>query len=599
MKRITIFLLVLLFGSCMWAQQLTLQAPSQVSAGQAFYVQFSVNANPQGSIKTSSFGGLEVIQGPMMGRSSYSSNINGKVSHSYTVTAQYLLRAPKEGTYTIGSAAAQVNGQLVKSQPYTIKVVKGSNKLLPGAQHNGDEEEPSKPGIDDNKLYARVSVNNSNPYKGEEVILSYKIYTQVSLRQYLIDKLPGIKGFWSEDLTSGRQIKQSEEVIGGQRYAVAEIRRGAIYGQEVGQQTIDPLQLDVQAVVPVQRRRPSNFWEALFDDPFFNQAQAVEKHLTSNAVRINVKPLPELPADKEFHGGVGDFTVKSTVDHLRLKANEALTYKITIKGNGNLVLLEAPELTFPKAFEVYDPTVSDNINRGMSGLTGSRTFEWILIPQSEGCYVIPSVEYTFFNPKTKKYVTVQTESFDIQVDKGAAATNLVSRDRSSVNLINSDINPAFEESDHFYPVNRCINIFQWIFLFLPVILTIPIVILGRRRQAMRRDEEGMRERGALKKARKRLRAALKEMEKGNIDGFYEEIYKTLWGCLSDKYRIPISQLNHDTVVDKLKEVNIDEDHLELVQNTLKSVDEARFAPGDSSVIMQDIYQQTLNTIATL
>jgi len=599
MKRITIFLLSILFSTCVWAQQLTVRAPSQVSVGQAFYVEFSINANPQGSIKTSTFGGLEVIQGPMMGRSSSYSNINGRMSQSFTVSAQYIVRATKEGSYTIGSAAAQVNGQLYKSQPFTVKVVKGSAKLMPGSSHDLDEEGDGKPGIDDSKLYARVSVSNNNPFKGEEVILTYKIYTQVSLRQFLIDKLPGIKGFWSEDLTSGRQVRKSEETIGGQRYAVAEIRRGAIYGQEVGAQSIDPLQLDVQAVVPVQRRRPSNFWEALFDDPFFNQAQAVDKHLVSNGVKIDVKPLPELPEGKEFYGGVGDFSVQATIDHQHVKANEAITYKIIVKGKGNLILLEAPELTFPHVFEVYDPTVSDNINRGMNGLTGSRTFEYVLVPQNEGRYVIPAMEYTFFNPKTKSYVTVKTQEFDIQVDKGDANANLVSRDKRNVNVINSDINPALEHSGRFGRIGSCISLLQWILLILPIILSIVIVVVGRHLQSLHTDEEGMRERRAVTKARKRLRAASHEREQGNVDGFYEEIYKALWGCLSDKYHIPISQLNLGTVMDKLKEIQVDPEHLDLVRKTLQTVDEARFAPGDSSVIMKDVYTQTLNTIAGL
>ena len=593
MKRL--LLILFLLPLVVWAQELTVQAPSQVSVGQAFYVTFEVNAKPQGTLKPSSWGALQLIQGPMTGQSSSMSIINGQVSQSVSYTYRYMLQATQEGTTTIGPASIVVEGKTLKSQAREVKVVKGSSNMAQQGQQQarqqGRQPQQQPATIDDKNLYARVSISNPNPYKGEEAIITYKIYTKVSLRQYSIDKLPGIKGFWQEDLT-GNQIKQYDE--GG--FAVAEIRRGAIYGQEVGKQKIDPLKLDVLAMVPVQRRRPSNFWEALFDDPFFSPTQAVEKRITSNSLTVNVKPLPEVPSGKVHSGGVGSFKAKAEVDQTSLKANEAITLRLTVSGSGNLPLLEAPEVEFPKVFEAYEPKVSDNIQRSAFGVSGSRTFEWVLIPQSAGKYQIPSFDYTWFNPKTHKYETYSTPAFDIEVAKGDGSGHMVSSSKSDVKQLNADINHIKSRS---LASERQVTTLQWGLLALILLGTSLVIILGRKRQSLQADEVSLRQHQALKKARRRLRQAEKAMNEGIDSRFYEEIYKALWGCLSDKYSIPIAQLNHETVGETLAARHIPEEQHSLVMTTLKAVDEARFAPGDATARMKEIYIQTLNTIAAL
>ncbi|MCF0211492.1 MAG: protein BatD [Bacteroidales bacterium] len=599
MKRISLFLLALLFLGPIGAQTLSVKAPSQVSAGQVFDIVFELNGNAQANISVPNLSPFEVVGGPWKGTSRSFSMVNGQTSQSVTTTQQYRLRASKEGTFTIGSASCTVNNKKVSSQPVKITVVKGNANNTPQQQQQSQQQQTQQSTeIDNSKLFVRVGVNNSNPYKGEEVIITYKIYTQLSLRQYTIDKLPGIKGFWSEDLTRDGDNNQSEESINGNRYAVAEIRRGAIYGQETGSHKVDPLQMDVQAIVPVQRRRPANWFEALFDDPFFNQQQAMEKHLTSNSLNINVKPLPPVPDGKEFYGGVGTFTIESKVDQTEVKANEAITLTLTIKGNGNLMLLEAPQVAFPTVFETYEPKVNDALNRGRNGVSGSRTFEWVIIPQSAGTYTLPAIEYTWFNPKTGQYVTRTTEPIEIKVAKGAASDNMVSS-KSDVKMLNNDINHIKERPGNLNGKATRVSLLQWLMLLLPIVATLIVVLMGRKRQALLSDEVTLRQHRAMKLARKRLRNAEKHLQGGNDNLFYEEIYKALWGCLSDKYSIPIAQLNHDSVDSKLTERHIPEEQHALIMATLKSVDEARFAPGDSSARKHEIYDKTLNTIAAL
>lgn len=585
------------------AQEIIVSAPSSVSAGQQFRVQFEVN-DKASNFRGPSFKGFSVLSGPNTSTSSSMSWINGQMSRSVTYGFSYVLNADQVGRYTIGAASCVVDGKEISSKPFTITVTKADPNANQGyggyggrsqsPQQQQQQQQPTT--IDASSLYASATINKSNPYKGEEVIISYKIYTQVSLQQYQIDKLPGNKGFWSEDLSEGKQIKQYEETINGKRYLVAEIRRGALFGQEVGAQKIAPLHLDVLAMVPVQRRRTGTIWD-LFDDPFFNQAQAVKKELSSNSLNINVRPLP--PAPDKFSGAVGTFSVKSSLDKNSVKANEAITYRLTVSGHGNLILLDAPEIDFPKVFEVYDPKVSDKINRGDNGISGSRTFEWVLVPQSQGNYEIPAVDYVYFDPASGQYKTLHAEGFSVKVDKGKPSDHNVSTSKNDVKLLNSDINHIKTHIGQLHPTGTTSDTWQWILLVLPVAATVILVLAGRKQQAIESDETSMKLRRALKLAKKRLRNAEQHLADGNDTAFYEEIYKAVWGCLSDKYNIPISQLSRDTVADRLQEKGISQEHMSLIMGTLDDVDMARFAPGDPSEQKKAIYEETLKTIATI
>ena len=327
MKRYITLILFITSQLIVWAQEITVRAPSSVSEGQQFRVQFEVN-DKASNFQGPSFKGFSVLSGPNTSTSSSMSWINGQMSRSVTYGFSYVLNADQVGRYTIGAASCVVDGKTINSKPFTVTVTKadpnanqgyggyGGRGQYPQQRQQQQQQQPAT--IDANSLYATASVNKSNPYKGEEVIISYKIYTRVSLQQYQIDKLPGNKGFWSEDLCEGKQIKQSEETINGRQYFVAEIRRGALFGQETGMQKIAPLHLEVLAMVPVQRRRTGTIWD-LFDDPFFDQAQAVKKELSSNSLNINVRPLP--PAPDKFSGAVGSFSVKSSLDKNTVKAN--------------------------------------------------------------------------------------------------------------------------------------------------------------------------------------------------------------------------------------------------------------------------------------
>lgn len=611
MKHIVTIILTLAFTLTAVAQTLKVRPVGTVSVGQTFRVIYEVDARPS-DFQGPTFKGFSVRGGPQTGYSSSIVRVNGKTTASETHSFTYLVCADQEGSFTIGPATCVVDGKKLSSGSLTVKVVKADPSAAQNQRQSNayggyggygygqsqPQQQAQSPTIDQNSLFARASLSKSNPYEGEEVIITYKIYTQVSLRQYQIDKLPGNRGFWSEDLSEGKEVRTYNETLNGKNYQVAEIRRGALYAQESGKLKIEPLNLEVLAVVPVQRRRTGTILD-LFDDPFFNRGQAVQKALSSNALTVNVKPLPEAPDG--FYGAVGQYSVKAEIDNPEVKANEAITLRLTVSGHGNLSLLQAPELNLPKVFEVYEPKTTDKITRGDNGLSGSRTFEWVIIPQSQGNYTIPAITYAYFNPSAGSYTTLKTQPIEVQVAKGDGSGKSFSTSKNDVKMLNSDINHIKTSTGQLRikgAVSRP-SMLQWILLAVVFLSGVVSVLLGRRQQQLNSDVQGSKMRHALRLAQRRLKTAEKYLADGDDNKFYEEIYKALWGCLSDKYAIALSQLSRETVQDKLQEIGIPEDKMTIIMHTLDDVDQARFAPGDSSQKKQAIYSETLQTIASL
>ena len=569
-----------------------------VSEGQTFQITFDVNAKAQ-DFRMPTLKGLTHVGGPSTGYSNSMTIINGKMTQSVSNTFTILVQADKEGTANVGAASCTVDGKTVSSKPFSIKVEKGNpntgNKSQPGGQQ--PRQEPAKT-IDANTLFAKASINKSTLYQGEEAIIVYKIYTQVPLTQFQIDKLPRNKGFWSEDLSENMtQVKQYSETVGGRQYQVAEIRRGALYAQESGTLTIAPLKTDVVAIIQTQtqRQRTGSIFDFFIDDPFFNipQQQAVVKSLTSNSMNVMVNSLPEAP--EGFGGGVGNFNISAKSDLKELHANEAFTYSVTVSGRGNLCLLETPIIDFPKGMEVYEPKVIDNINKGDNGLSGSRTFEWIITPQTQGEYEIPAFDYVYFDPVTGQYVKKQCNPIAIKVSKPLHTTT----SKSDVEELNSDIHYIQKKENLKHKSEDGASPLFWTLLLFPVVVAITVILVVRHRQNINEDEASMRLQRATKLAKKRLRNAERHLNDGNDEQFYEEIYKALWGGIADKFNIQQSLLSSETIRRHLDDKKVDEALKESILQTLNDVDFARFAPGDSSTKKQTIFNEAMNTITKI
>ncbi|PKP04446.1 MAG: BatD protein [Bacteroidetes bacterium HGW-Bacteroidetes-9] len=602
--RLSIVVLMLLTALQGFAQDIELKASARevVSVGDQFRLVFSINAQASG-FTAPVLKDFNILAGPSQSSSSSMQIINNQVTRSVDFSFTYILQASKEGTFTITPASVNVDGKIYKSNPLTIKVVKGN---APPPQQGGQSNQQPSGDISSKDLFVRASVNKSNPYQGEQVIVTYKIYTRVPIAEYSVTKAPGLSGFWTQDLLKdSKNLNQYRETIDGQEYVVAEIKKDAMFAQKSGNLTIEPLEMDV--VAQIQRksgRRPTNdpFFDSFFNDSFFgNTMQNVKKTIRSNQLTINVKPLPSQGRPVDFTGAAGNYTIAVSTDRTELKANDAMSLKFTITGKGNLKLIEKPALVFPSDFEVYDPRITDNINITSSGVSGSRTFEYLIIPRNPGNFKIKPASFSYFDIDAGVYKTLNSQEFNIKVNRSDGSEGTFTAggtNKEDFKYIGSDIRFIKTGVMKLRPVNTFLfgSPSFWMLLAAPVLLFILFLVIWRNELKKRSNQALMRNRKATGVSRKRLKMAEKFMKQGDHEHFWAETSNALWGYMSDKFNIPRSTLSMDSAADALNARKVNAELSNQFISTLNNCEFARFAPGDKSQAMGDLYKQALDVI---
>ena len=416
----------------LWAQDnptLTVSTKKQVMVGERFQVVFEANAEGK-NFSAPSFEGFTVLGGPFTSTSSNFSMVNGSMSHSIKVTYTFALQAYQEGTFHVGAASLTVKGNKVSSEPFEIKVLPddgsyANNSGSGGNQGNqgGQQQSTNDPQVSGKDLFLKVIPSKKSTYVGEQVVLTYKLYTRVPVSSLSVEKMPSYAGFWTKDISdnNGGNLHQSSEYINGIEYTSAEIQKIVVVPQRSGKLTIDPMTIECIAQVRTERNnnRSMDPFEAFFNDPFFNRNIAnVRKELSSQQFTLDVKNLPENGKPASFAGAVGNYSFKSGIDKTSLRTNEAVTITLTVSGTGNVELLQMPTPVFPPDFEVYDPKITTNVNDNANGLSGTKKAEYLVIPRRAGSFTIPAVEFSCFNPSTESYQTFSSEPYQIEVAKG-------------------------------------------------------------------------------------------------------------------------------------------------------------------------------------
>lgn len=570
-----------------------------IGTNEQFSITFTINAQAS-NFQAPSFRDFNILSGP--NQSTSMQFINGNMSQSVSFT--YYLQAKSEGTYRIDPATIEVNGVKIKSNALTLNVVKGQGKPQAGANNTqGDDD-----GISTKSVFLRVSVDKSSVYRGEAILATYKLYTKVNLINYTIDKLPALNGFWSQELKMPDQLELRTEVVNGEQYRVGIVKKVILFPQQSGTLTIDPMQGSCIARVQNQRKRSNNpfdiFNDPFFNDPFFGTARDVKVNVKSEPVKINVKDLPA-DADGYFKGAVGNFTMQAALDKDQVKANDAINLKIKISGKGNLKLIDAPELKLPTDFETYDPKINDNVSVTENGVTGSKTFEYLIIPRHEGDYTIDPVHFTYFDLNKKQYVQLTSPPLKIAVkgisgDASAAQSVASYQNKTDVKLLGKDI--AFIKTGVMTTYTHGTffgSLLFYVLLLLPVILLTAFLIYKKRKEKLAGNVAYMRSTRATKMAQKRLSAAKKQLDAGKTDLFYEEIFKGLNGYASDKLGIDMADLNKESLTRKLKENNISEALISKMITTIDTCELARFASQFQSTNPQQIYTDSVSIITEL
>lgn len=577
-----------------------------VQVGERFRLTYSVNAEGE-NFMPPELNNFRVLSGPNRSSRSSIQIINGKVTRSVNYEYYYTLEATKEGTFEIEPATIEADGETYKSNAVKVKVVPGNRQSRGSGQSSARGEAGRKTpsgSLDNDMAFLRAEVDNSKPYQGEEVIVTYKLYYRVDIADYGIAQTPSYPGCWSQDLTSdNRQPGRYTETVDGKRYYVADIFKEAIFPQRSGEIKSKPMQFKIVARVRDQSRdnRKRDPFDSFFDDNFFGH-RTVEKTLTSNPVNLDVKPLPSTGKPDAFNGVVGDFSFSSAIDKTSVQANDAINLSFTVKGKGNIKLIDPPKINFPPDFEVYDPETSTDIKASASdGVTGSKTFEYTMIPRISGEFTIPPIQFSYYNPNQGKYVTKQSQAYTINVSKGQGNQGDVTYNPSSqeeIQYLGKDIRYIYT---HPLPLKVKGNYFYgstWFYLMLiiPLMLFVALVVLIRYYRKRTGNIALQKERKANRIARKRLKKSKNLMQGKETGDFYEELADAVWGYISDKFHIPLSQLSMDTVREKLEQTNISSQIINQFIETLEECEYARFAPGNKDARMEEIYYKAHEVI---
>jgi len=609
---IVVFVLMTSLAYAGGAVSFTASTKSIVEVGERFQIYYTANADGS-NFRAPNFGSLSVLSGPNRSSSSSVQYINGSMSQSTQLTYTFLVMATSEGKINIPPATIKVDGKLYKSNALSVKVVKGNvpaqsqNRSSRAVQNGSSENSTSSTSGSFNKkdLYIKALVSKRNPYLGEEVIVTYRIYTKIPVSNLSVKKLSSFPGFWTKDLMdNNKQLQQTTKVINGEQYVLADIRKLALFPQKSGKLTIEPMELECTAQIrtKTKRRRSNDPFDDFFNDPFFNRnVKNVKLDVKSNSLTLNVKELPQENKPASFNGAVGKFTFAAKIDRTKLKVNDAITETITISGSGNLELVEAPVIKFPADFETYDPKVTSRIRTSGGGVSGYKKFDYLAIPRNPGDFVIPSVSFSFFNPHDKKYYTYSSDEYNIHVDKGKVNSNGITYSNSAqedIHYIGKDIHHIKIGVAEFKPVGDYFfasKLFYALAL-LPLLLLFLVWLLKKQREKRLGNIDLMKNKKATKIARSRLQKAEKFRKAGDDKAFFEEIAQALWGYIADKFNVSQAELSMETVRHKLTERGVSDEVTTIFVNVLNDIEFARFAPGDTAGKMENIYNEAMGAI---
>lgn len=599
---IALFLAIAAFGQNV---EFKANAKQQVVVGEQFQLNYSLNA------KNNNFAGpairdFSIISGPNSSSSSSVQIINGTVTQKVSYNFIYILQATKEGTFSIGPARAIVDGKSVQSNSLTITVVKGATQPSgnQGNQSNRQGGQEATGTDDGTDVFIKAITDQRNPYQGEQVIVTFKIYTKVPVSQYSIKKQSSLQGFWTKDLMGpDSKPKQDRQIINGEEYVVADIQKTALFPQRSGELTIDPMELEIIAQIRKQNnRRQSDPFFDFFNDPFFSGTyQNVKKVLKSNPVTINVKPLPANGKPVSFSGAVGNFTINSGIDRMEVKANDAITLKYTVQGSGNLELIDKLNIEFPPDFEVYDPKITNNIQTGSNGISGSRSFEYVIIPRNAGNFTIKPVEFSYFDLKKNNYVTVSTPEYNLKIAKGEGSQAAVSYsgvNQEDIKYIGKDIRHIKSLPFRLVKTGTFFfgSLMYLLFFLAPLFIFIIMVLLLKKEIRRRSNIALMRNRKATLISRKRLKLASQFLKNNEESKFFEEVSKALWGYLSDKFTIPPADLSRETIMTVLEKRKVTESTIYQFISVIDECEFARFAPGNKTQQMDTVFSRASEII---
>lgn len=572
----------------------TADAPSAVVMGQTFRLAYTVNTHDAKGFRVGNITDFDILSGPNQSSSSSTSIINGQRTSSKSLTFTCILRPKKEGTYTIPAATIVAGGKQMSSKELTVKVLPPDQKAQAqqsGSQGRTTTSSQTSGQISNDDLFIVATVNKKKVYEQEAILLTYKIYTTVNLTN-MTGKMPDLKGFHTQEVEMPKGGREFElEHYKGRNYRTMVYSQYVLFPQQSGQLEIPSITFEGTVAQQVRNYDP---FEA-----FFNGGSSyvnVQKPIQTPKLTIDVSPLPSgKPAS--FGGAVGDFSISSSISTTELKENEAVTLKVIISGTGNMKLIKTPEVSFPADFEVYDPKVDNKFTLKAGGLSGNKVIEYLAIPRHNGNYTIPGVEFTYFDIKSGAYKTLKTPEYALNVAKGegsGAAVNTGYVSKEELRLLGQDIRYIDLKDAKLTPKGVYLygTMGYWLWYIVPLVGFVVILIVYRKQAAENANIAKTKNKKAGKVATRRLKVAKQKMAAKDKAGFYDEVLKAVWGYLSDKLIMPVSELSKENIAAELAARQVSEASIKECTALLGDCEFARYAPTLSGISVEKIYDRT-------
>lgn len=576
------------------------EAADVVVSGDQVRLVFTVNSQDIKDFRAPSIKGFDVLMGPSRSQQSSIQIINGKRTSNSSTAFTYILLAGNPGTYTIPAASVEVNGEKVFSNAISIKVLpqdqtSGNSGNNGGGSASSSRSQAAGSRISANDLFITATASKTTVHEQEAILLTYKVYTVVNLRQ-LYGKMPDLKGFHTQEVELPQQKTFTLEHYKGRNYNTTVWSQYVLFPQQTGKLEIPSITFD--GVVAQQTISDDPF------DAFFNGGGYVEvkKKITTPKVVINVQLLPAKPAG--FSGAVGEFKLASSINATDVKTNDAVTIKLTLSGTGNMKLIGTPEVKFPQDFEIYDPKVTDDYKLTNSGLTGTKTFEYLAIPRHAGNFTIPAIEFTYFDLKSNSYKTLKTEAYNLKVAKGQGNADQVISDfinKESVKMLGKDIrfiklgdSSLRPKGDFFFG-----TVGYYLCYLIPLLLFVVFAVIYRQKALENANVAKVKTKKANKVATRRMKLAGKLLAENKKNEFYDEVLKALWGYISDKLSIPVSQLSKDNIEAELTNYGVQEALIAEFIGVLNECEYARYAPGNENEAMDKVYSASVEVISKM
>ncbi len=593
---------------------LRVDVPNVVAADEQFNITFIIEGddNPT-DFQWNPGSDFKLVWGPQTGRTTSTSIVNGQRTRSSQSTYTYILMPQKEGTFTFPTATAKFKGgKELRSPQTTIEVVKagaasaGGSAGASGSGSSGGSSSGrsgSQPGtVSDNDLFLRFTLSRTSAVIGEPITATLKLYQRVNITGFEDANFPTFNGFWSQEVEAPTNIEFKRENVNGEIYNTALLRKYVLIPQQAGTLTIDPAEL----VCLVSVRVPSSGGSSIFDSFFFDDQRTIRKRISTKAMKVTVSPLPS-GAPASFGGGVGKFTISAALSKDNMTTHEAVSLVVTVKGRGNVSLLEAPKVSFPPDMEVYDTKASEKLDAGSGGTSGSKVYEYPFIPRSHGDFEIPSIHYTYYDSSEGKYVTLSTPPIPYHVEKGkdsggsSAGPVAPGIDRSGVKNLNSDIRFIAVKLQPLSSKGRFF-VFSTPFVIIIVVLVLIAAALWfafRRIAARRADVVGSKNRRANKMAVRRLKTAGDFLRQNLYTAFYEELHKAMIGYVSDKLNISMSDLSKESVAAQLLEGGVPQETVDKYNEIIEACEFARYSPETDNAVMSGYYDSAVGVISSI